>query len=152
MNPRIVMAAALIGAAYAAPARAQTDTTATPAPARDTARVVPSGTAAPERALHPRRSFNQLTYEEVRGAHVSDAWELVHNLRPAWLRTPRGATSFSAQIETAVFQDGVRLGGLDALHDVPITTVRTLRLYTASEARQKFGGDTSAGAIEVLSQ
>jgi hypothetical protein len=51
-----------------------------------------------------------------------------------------------------VFINGVRMGTRDALTAIPINSVRTLRFYTATEARQKFGGETSAGAIEVLSQ
>jgi hypothetical protein len=99
-----------------------------------------------------RRSLNAISYEEVRNARVSNAYEVVHHLRPSWLRTPRGATSFQNHIDVAVFINGVRMGTRDALTAIPINSVRTLRFYTATEARQKFGGETSAGAIEVLSQ
>jgi hypothetical protein len=44
------------------------------------------------------------------------------------------------------------MGTRDALNSIAITAVRSLRFYTATEARQKFGGETSGGAIEVLSQ
>jgi hypothetical protein len=94
---------------------------------------------------------NSITYEEVRTARVADAEALVRNLRPAWLRTPRGATSFSNNADVQVFMNGVRMGGREQLGIIPITAIRTLRYYTATEARQKFGGDTQAGVIEITS-
>jgi hypothetical protein len=154
MKITLLALAAFASAAALCPARAaaQTDTAAvtvgrgqagTPAPAPD----VP--VSAVPRA---RRSLNALTYEEVRNARVADAYEVVSKLRPSWLRSPRGPASFGNTIDVAVFFNGIRMGTRDALKSIPITSVRTLRFYTATEARQKFGGDTFAGAIEVLSQ
>jgi hypothetical protein len=149
------MAAALCAAAvlHAAPAAAQTDTTA--ATTTDTTAVEAQGTATPSariRIPRARRSLNAISYEEVRSTHASDAYELINSLRPSWLRTPRGPTSFNAQIDLAVFKDGVRMGSREVLRTIPITAIRTLRFYSAVDARQKFGGDTSAGAIEISSQ
>jgi hypothetical protein len=59
--------------------------------------------------------------------------------------------SRTAESDVAVFLNGIRLGTRDALQSIPITSVRTARFYTATEARQKFGGETFNGAIEVLS-
>lgn len=157
MNRRLATLAALLCAAAAlsaAPAAAQTDTTsaatATGTPAGATQEDAP---AAPTLQVpRARRSLNVITYEEVRNAHVSDAQELIHNLRPSWLRTPRGMTSFASPIDVAVFKDGIRMGSREALVGIPITTIRMVRFYSAVDARQKFGGDTSAGAIEITSQ
>jgi hypothetical protein len=153
MNARAVALAALASAAALLPAgaAAQTDTAAV------TVSVGKAGEPAEPRDIphsaipRARRSLNAISYEEVRNARVPDAYQLVHHLRPSWLRTPRGPASITNNIDLAVFLNGVRMGTRDALRNIPITTVRTLRYYTASEARQKFGGTTSAGAIEVLS-
>jgi hypothetical protein len=150
----LAAAAALAAALLPLRAAAQADTTAvTVSVAKagsdaETARANVSTAGVPR----ARRSLNTITWEEVREARVPDAYTLVHNLRPSWLRTPRGPTSIRQQIDVAVFINGIRMGTRDALNNIPINSVRTVRFYTATEARQKFGGDTSAGAIEVLSQ
>lgn len=136
-----------------------------PAPAdttrRDTAAVTvsvsqttgPTGTADIHPAAIPRarRSINSITYEEVRNARVPNAFQLIQNLRPSWLRTPRGATSLTNHADIQVFMNGIRMGGREQLNGIPITSIRTVRLYTATEARQRFGGSTQAGVIEITS-
>lgn len=152
MNARILVLAAAAVAVLPLRAAAQTDTAAVTVSVGKAGDPPPSGNVNTSGVPRARRSLNTITYEEVRTARVADAHTLVHHLRPSWLRTPRGAVSFSQQPDLAVFLNGVRMGTRDALHNIPINSIRTLRFYTATEARQKFGGDTSAGAIEVLSQ
>ncbi len=157
MNRRLTALAALLCAAAAlraAPAAAQTDTVSAAAAQTAAAAETHGSANAPldSRVPRARRNLNLITYEEVRTSHVADAMELIHNLRPSWLRTPRGPTSFSNTIDVAVFKDGTRLGSREALASIPITAIRTIRFYSAVDARQKFGGDTSAGAIEISSQ
>ncbi|HYH80467.1 MAG TPA: hypothetical protein VEX86_11745 [Longimicrobium sp.] len=173
MNRRFTALATLLCAAAAlraAPAAAQADTTTTAtapsdtlAPATPPPPATPAAAAAPaapqqsvedhaaSRVPRARRSLNMISYEEVRNARVSDAFELIRNLRPSWLRTPRGPNSLSARVDVAVFKDGTRMGTRTALSSIPITTIRTVRFYTAIDARQKFGGDTAGGAIEITS-
>jgi len=144
----LVCAAALRPAAAAA----QTDTASVTVTRGTAGEIAPGGDVPVSAVPRARRSLNTITYEEVRNARVPDAYEVVHHLRPSWLRTPRGQASFGNVIDVAVFFNGIRMGTRDALKSIPITSIRTLRFYTATEARQKFGGDTFAGAIEVLSQ
>lgn len=160
MTRRLITLAALLCAATAlsaAPAAAQTDTAtaaATPAtPAAPApAEAQQSVEEAASRVPRARRNINLISYEEVRSSNASNALELVRSLRPSWLRTPRGPNSFSAPLDVAVFKDGTRLGTRTALSTIPTTIVRTMRFYNATDARQKFGGDTAAGVIEIVSQ
>lgn len=151
-NTRLLALAALAAAALL-PARgaAQTDTASVVVRRGQSSEPAPTPTReVPVSAIpRARRSVNTITYEEVRTAHVGDAYNLIHNLRPSWLRTPRGATSLTNNPDIAVFMNGVRMGSRESLSSIPITAVRTVRYYTATEARQKFGGDTQAGAIEI---
>lgn len=157
MNRRLITLAAFLHAAallHAAPAAAQTETasplTTTAAHAETRAAAEP---AAPTIVVpRARRTLNSITYEEVRTSQVSDAYQLIQNLRPSWLRTPRGPTSINNHIDVAVFKDGVRLGSREALSSIPVIAIRTLRFYTAVEARQKFGGQTGTGAIEIYTR
>jgi hypothetical protein len=149
MNARIfaIAAAALAAAAALHPstAAAQTDTVTVPTPA------APAANAPAPVLPRQRRSLNTITYEEVSASQAIDAFALVEKLRPSWLRAPRGMIASSAATDVAVFLNGIRMGTRDALHSIPITSVRSARFYTATEARQKFGGETFNGAIEVLS-
>lgn len=162
MNAHTLAAAAVLGMA-ALPLRAAAQETPAPADTtrRDTAAVTvtvdqttgPSGPADIHPAAIPRarRSINSITYEEVRGARVPNAFQLIQNLRPSWLRTPRGATSLTNHADIQVFMNGIRMGGREQLNNIPITSIRTVRLYTATEARLRFGGSTQAGVIEITS-
>jgi len=146
MNRRLALAAVLCAAAAfrAAPAAAQTDTAAVAAAPAD------DGTRLEVRPA--RRDMNRISVVEVQNAQdMSDAYELIHTLRRAWLRAPRGSTSTLAPIDVAVFMNGVRLGTREALKTIPVTAVKSARFYSAVDARRKFGGDTSAGAIEIES-
>jgi hypothetical protein len=149
MHARFLTLAAFAATFAAVPAVAQTDTASAPVPADSPS--TPRTDAPTPRTPHARRNINLITYEEVRNSRYSDAYDVVHHLRPAWLRSPRGATSAVAQIDLAVFLDGVRLGSRESLHNIPINSVRSLRFFSAIDARQRFGGDTSMGAIEIYS-
>ena len=149
MNARLLaVAAAALACAAALPpstAAAQTDTTA------KTTEPAPAVNVPASRLPRARRSLNTITYEEVQASQAVDAFALVQKLRPSWLRAPRGMIAQSAETDVAIFLNGIRMGTRDALQSIPITSVRNVRFYTATEARQKFGGETFNGAIEVLS-
>lgn len=154
MKTSRLLALAALSAAALLPARAaaQTDTAGVTVRRGQTSEpaATPPATEVPISAVpRARRSINAISYEEVRNARVSSAHQLIHHLRPSWLRTPRGATSMYNHPDLAVFMNGVRMGSREALHSIPITSVRTVRYYTATEARQRFGANTQAGAIEV---
>ena len=83
---------------------------------------------------------------------IGQLLQLVQNLRPAWLRVSRGLNSFSSPQDVVVFRNGLRMGGRDALSSIPVATIVRIRMYSATEARQKFGGETSGGAIDVTTR
>ena len=150
MKLRLLSLAALAAAALPLHAAAQNDTTPVTVNVGRAGDPPPPPGSVPASAVpRARRSVNTITYEEVRTARVADAEALIRNLRPAWLRTPRGPTSMANHPDIQVFMGGVRMGGREQLGNIPITAIRSLRYYTATEARQKFGGDTQAGVIEI---
>ncbi|HEU4561522.1 MAG TPA: hypothetical protein VFS20_26950 [Longimicrobium sp.] len=157
MSRRLITLAALFPTAallHAAPAAAQTHAASplTATPAQDETRAAAEAATPMIVVPRARRTLNSITYDEVRGTQVPDAYQLIQNLRPSWLRTPRGPTSVYNHIDVAVFKDGVRLGSREALSSIPVIAIRTLRYYSAVEARQRFGGQTGTGAIEILSR
>lgn len=76
---------------------------------------------------------NTISAAEVEAAHVSNAYELVEHLRPLWLRS-RGGRSTRLETEIVVYLNRSMLGGIDTLRDIPIETIRSVRVLDAAEA------------------
>ena len=149
MNYRsLMLAGALVLAA--APAAAQTHDSVNVRTPADTI-LTPRTDAAP-RPRRARGNFNLISEGDVQATQATDALQLVQNLRPAWLRVSRGLNSFSSPQDVVVFRNGLRMGGRDALSSIPVATIVRIRMYSATEARQKFGGETSGGAIDVTTR
>lgn len=74
-----------------------------------------------------------ITSEELRGQDSYTALEAIERLRPLWLRT---TVERSGRLSTTVlvYQDGVHLGGVEALRDIAISTVREIRYLDSAEA------------------
>lgn len=112
---------------------------------------------------------NVLLPDEIASARAPTAWDLLHNLRPAWF-VIRGTASFreSARGELSgtgghvtgsvtegieqigVYMDNVRLGGVDELRSLPIDGFIWARFLTASEATARWGSGNVHGAIQLL--
>jgi hypothetical protein len=141
-SPRLaaLAAAALCAAslAFAAPAAAQATSPGVTVPPQE------------ENAEKPRRDRNQITREEIAERNVSNAYDLVRTLRPAWLRGRRGDSSFARSTAVAVYQEGMRMGGPEALRSIPTASIVSIQYYDAVSATQRFGSDHGGGAIVVM--
>ncbi len=94
--------------------------------------ALPWAACAPlPRTAPPDRNF--ISEGEIRTAEVTNAYQAVERLRPLWLRS-RGERSFRLTTEIVVYQDGVMLGDVEVLRDIPIEIVRSLRMLDGPEA------------------
>jgi hypothetical protein len=107
-----------------------------------------------------KQNPNVITTEEIGQSTASTAYELIQRLRPNYLRT-RGAVHGSPTasgenrletVDLVVYLNENRLGGTDQLRQMPISEIREIRYYSASEATTKWGTGHSAGAIQVVSR
>lgn len=94
-----------------------------------------------------------ITRQEIDGTNVRTAHELIEQLRPRWLTT-RGSRSFGAAGDAGilVYQEQTRLGGMDALRQMPITNIASLRWLDAATATSTLpgiGGGHVSGAIVI---
>ena len=96
------------------------------------------------------RNTSVLTREEIIEADRMTALDLVQSERPQWLNR-RGSRSVSGETGIAVYLDGTRLGGTDALRDIPAINVERMRFYSEREAQFRWGVGHLHGAIEVIS-
>jgi hypothetical protein len=99
------------------------------------------------------RNPSVLSRIEWTGANVSTAFEAIEQLRPQFFRS-RGATSIllRSSTQTSVYLDNIRLGGLETLHDVPISGIESIRYLSAGEATNRWGTNQTGGAIQLVSR
>lgn len=108
----------------------------------------------------PSGNLKEITSEQVRAASQHNAYELVHALRPDWLRKRTSAVGISRANTRIVrgddyvtaYRDGQRLGPVEALRNIPIMDVGSVRHYDAPAAQQRFGSGNSNGAVEVITR
>ncbi len=81
-------------------------------------------------------SQDKITATEIAEVNVTSAYDLISRLRPNWLR-PAGLTMTGNDVRyqtAAVYVDGLRLGGLDALRTLSTTGVSLMEYLTPTQA------------------
>jgi len=91
-----------------------------------------------------------LLEDEIRGAQVATAYQIVARLRPEWLRR-RGRASVRDPTAGAVivYLDGMRQGGVSALNAIVAETVLEMEYLNGQEATTRFGTGHGGGVILV---
>lgn len=103
----------------------------------------PSGDTA------PRSDRNVLTTDQLRGQPYQNAYEAIQALRSTWLK-PRGSDSFNSPSVVVVYLDNVKLGGVETLQSLQLSTIQSIRHYDASAANARWGVGHASGAIQVI--
>lgn len=93
-------------------------------------------------------SYGSITAEQIQELNASTALDVVQQLRPHWLRA-RGSASLHSAAPVLVYQNGVRVGGIDALRGMHVTSIISIQHLSGSEATMRFGIDHESGAILV---
>lgn len=98
-----------------------------------------------------RRNMDELTREEIQGSDYANAYDIIRNMRPRWLRV-RGPTSFAGSNPIMVYVDGSRLGTLDELSAIPKLSIDHMKYHSPTEAQARWGLNHTNGAIEVVTR
>lgn len=93
-------------------------------------------------------SRNYIYAEEINEDKGANAYDLIKNLRPQWLR-PSGTNFIS---DPVVYVDGAREGDLYVLSTIARQHIAQLQFFNSAEAFIRFGPDNSAGAILVTTR
>ena len=116
--------------------------------------LVACGSAQPP-THNPTGFFDKryyIGYEEISATKTpgSNAWDLISQLRPSFLRT-RGTASFRdmSQVGAIVYLDGIRYGKLESLRNLNIEEIRDIEFISAGDATTRFGTDNLGGAILI---
>jgi hypothetical protein len=96
------------------------------------------------------RDAEQLSREEMLKEHFTNVYDAVASLRSGWL-TVRGTDSFRQTSQVWVYYDENRLGGVDEMRSVMVTSVAGVQHYNGVDATMRWGVGHSAGVIQILS-
>lgn len=108
----------------------------------------------------PPRDGMSIGLEEIRGAAVQTAFELIRSLRSDWL-IPRGYTSpaetaaggsqgFQGREMIIVYLDDVRLGGVETMREIPIDFLTGAEFIEPARATYRYGPGHTHGVIRLL--
>lgn len=94
-------------------------------------------------------SSDALYEDEIARAGVVTAYEALARLRPASLRRNRVTTPFDGR---AVYLDGLCIGGLEQLAEIPATHVHEIRFISSIEATGRYGRVPTEGIIMITTK
>ena len=97
----------------------------------------------------PRRSADVITAEEFGRTQWTNVYDLISSLRPRWLQT-RGPDTLNGppgQVQAHVNES--RLGGVDALRQVPVIGVVYIQFIDPNASAARFGLGYGHGTVYV---
>lgn len=92
-----------------------------------------------------------ITQEQILAGGNADLYQLVQKLRPYWIAKGGNDTPQNPG-RVYVILDGARVGGLQALRDIPAAGVEYIRWYDGLEAASRWGLEHERGVIFVSTQ
>jgi hypothetical protein len=110
-------------------------------------------------------SRDEIALVEIQRSQARSALELVQELRPLWLQkrgiqnpgetgrassNGRDLTVIPGTGGVMVYLDNARVGEVDALREIPVSSLSGARFLDAAAATQRFGGGHPHGAIVLL--
>lgn len=105
-------------------------------------------------AAGARVDQNLITAEELAELRVSNLYDAIQRLRPRWL-TIRSQQSLSTTTSIVVYQNQTQLGGFDALRQLGLDAVSSIRYLdgpTASASLPGIGTRQVEGAIVIYTR
>ena len=97
-----------------------------------------------------RHSHDHIYYDEIQKSAATNAYDLIRNLRPLWLRG-RGQKSFrnSQAAYPVIYVNGDRHGGIDTLSSLSAANISEVQFLGASDATIRYGLNHAGGAILI---
>jgi len=107
----------------------------------------------PADSLAQKRQRDVLTAEEIQASavHAADLHRAIRSLRPHFLTPSRGVRTLGNSIQEplAVYLNGARQSGEDALRTIQASSVEEVRYLDPNKAGNEFGPKASGGALLV---
>jgi hypothetical protein len=111
-----------------------------------------AGSPTPDGEAQQQTRRTVITAAEIPEGTTETAYELVQRLHPDFLRTRVGSRSSNRDVPNPpnVFVDGQRIGDISELRRIPASALSLIRSYTMEQAKQKFGMQYEAAALEIV--
>jgi hypothetical protein len=77
---------------------------------------------------------NLISNTEIAASDARNAQELIEHLRPRWMQMRFNRSPGGLGTTILVYQNNTRLGGLDALRDIPVQGIHSIRYMGSAEA------------------
>lgn len=111
-----------------------------------------AGCASGARPVIPRSRPDLITAEEMQHRQSTSAYNLIHETRSTWLHVRGRDTISGEQGEIVVMLDGVRLGGIESLRQIPVMGLSSIRYHTPIDASTRWGMGHAHGVIALTSR
>jgi hypothetical protein len=105
-----------------------------------------------------RSQSDVITLEEIQQANVRDAYEIVRQYRPQWLRG-RGPQTFTSDVRNTttagypkVKVDDLPPMDLESLRDIRFVEIAEIRYINPRDATFRYGTGFSGGIIQVITK
>jgi hypothetical protein len=106
---------------------------------------------------------NLITVDELAGSSASNAYDAIQMLRPQMLVAQavpssggggggRGRTASSGSASISVYRDDTKMGDVTALKSIAVGGIKQIRFYRPEDAESKFGLESSAGVIQLVTR
>lgn len=95
-----------------------------------------------------RGSRDFIGAEEIESSGGGNALDFIRKVRPMWL-IKRGPQSLQNEGDVIVYMGTARMGGLQALREIPLSSLSSLRYLDVAAANYRFGAGHPYGAIVV---
>lgn len=97
-----------------------------------------------------RPSANLITAEQVGNAQAGSAYEVISRVQPSMLRQRRARAGLADEAALVVYVDAVRYGSVDALKNIPASSIEEIRYLSPIEATARYGQGHNGGVILVV--
>ena len=92
-----------------------------------------------------------ISADEMQHRQSANAYDLIRETRNTWLHVRGRDTISGEQGELVVMLDGVRLGGVESLRQIPVSGLASIRYHNPIEASTRWGMGHAHGVIALTS-
>ena len=97
-----------------------------------------------------RRASDTITRDELLRGQWPNAYAMIEELRPRWLRTHGADNVRGEPVPIQVHIGDSRAGGVAALHDISVRDIESIHFVDPVSAAGRWGLDYGNGAIIVI--
>ena len=101
------------------------------------------------RASRPAGSTaNIIAGEELSSTSAANAYQLIENLRPNWMRVrTQRSIRLGENVSPVIYVNRSRYGTIDSLRDISTLNLRLVEYLSPNDATTRYGGGHGGGAI-----